>query len=134
MALKFKLKSKDEVPAELVNLYVERDGAWHLDVEGAVDPASVEELRRASKAKLEEAQQIKAGEVEKVVETRLRAVKGDLDKKLASATVRTDAEGRFCFEKVCEGQVSLSATRQNLSAFVRASAGETNVLLKLRSR
>jgi len=27
MALKFKLKTKDEIPAELVNLYVERDGA-----------------------------------------------------------------------------------------------------------
>ena len=130
MALKFKLKSKDEVPAELVNLYVERDGAWLLDVEGAVDPASVEELRRASKAKLEEfratnvalmkerdelkqrfegidpeevrkladekrkleeAQQLKAGEVEKVVETRLRAVKGDLDKKLAGVTGERDA-------------------------------------------
>ncbi len=37
MALKFKLKSKDEIPAELVNLYVERDGAWLLDVEGAVE-------------------------------------------------------------------------------------------------
>jgi hypothetical protein len=51
-----------------------------------------------------------------------------------SAWARTDAEGRFVFSKVCEGQVSLSATRQNLRAFVRASAGETNVLLKLRSR
>ena len=28
MALKFKVKTKDEIPAELVNLYVERDGAW----------------------------------------------------------------------------------------------------------
>ncbi len=36
MALKFKVKLKDEIPAELVNLYVERDGAWLLDVEGAV--------------------------------------------------------------------------------------------------
>ena len=114
MALKFKLKSKDEVPAELVNLYVERDGAWHLDVEGAVDKAKLEEFRATNvalmkerdelkqrfegidpeevrkladeKRKLEEAQQLKAGEVEKVVETRLRAVKGDLDKKLAGVS------------------------------------------------
>jgi len=27
MALKFKVKSKDEIPAELVKLYVQRDGA-----------------------------------------------------------------------------------------------------------
>jgi hypothetical protein len=54
MALKFKYKIREEVPAESVGLYVERDGAWLLDAEGAVDPASVEELPRASKAKLEE--------------------------------------------------------------------------------
>ncbi len=28
MALKFKYKSKDEIPAELVSLYAEREGAW----------------------------------------------------------------------------------------------------------
>lgn len=36
MALKFKIKSKDEVPAEHLSPYTDRDGAWHLDVEGAV--------------------------------------------------------------------------------------------------
>ena len=41
MALKFKLKTKDEIPAELVNLYLERDGAWLLDVEGAVEKAKL---------------------------------------------------------------------------------------------
>jgi hypothetical protein len=41
MALKFKYKSKAEVPG----LYVERDGALVLDVEGAVDRAKVEEFR-----------------------------------------------------------------------------------------
>jgi len=37
MPLKLKLKSKDEIPAEVQSLYVERDGAWVLDVEGAAD-------------------------------------------------------------------------------------------------
>jgi hypothetical protein len=45
MALKFKTKSKDEIPAELQSLYVERDGAWMLDVDGAVDRARVDEFR-----------------------------------------------------------------------------------------
>ena len=36
MALKFKIKSKDEVPAEHLSPYTDHDGAWHLDVEGAV--------------------------------------------------------------------------------------------------
>ena len=38
MALKFKFKSKDEIPAEHVSLDVERDGAFVLDAEGAVEP------------------------------------------------------------------------------------------------
>ena len=37
MSLKFKLNSRGEVPVELQNLYVEREGAWVLDVEGAAD-------------------------------------------------------------------------------------------------
>jgi hypothetical protein len=42
MALKFKAKSKEEIPAELQPLYVEREGAFVLDVEGVVDKARVE--------------------------------------------------------------------------------------------
>jgi len=45
MALKFKCKSKEEVPAELQSLYVERDGGFVLDVEGAVDKTKLEEFR-----------------------------------------------------------------------------------------
>jgi hypothetical protein len=59
MALKFKLKSKDEVPAELVNLCVERDGAWHLDVEGAVDKAKLEEFRATNVALMKERDELK---------------------------------------------------------------------------
>lgn len=36
MAPKFKVKSKDEIPTELVNLYVQRDGPWLPDVDGMV--------------------------------------------------------------------------------------------------
>jgi hypothetical protein len=42
MAIKFRAKSKEEIPAELQSLYVERDGAFVLDVEGAVDKARVD--------------------------------------------------------------------------------------------
>jgi hypothetical protein len=45
MAIKFRAKTKDEIPAELQSLYVERDGAFVLDVEGAVDKARVDEFR-----------------------------------------------------------------------------------------
>ena len=45
MALKFKLKSREEVPAELASFYVERDGAFLLDAEGAVEKSKLDEFR-----------------------------------------------------------------------------------------
>jgi len=48
MPLKFKAKSKEEIPSELQALYVEREGAFVLDVEGAVDKARVDEFRESS--------------------------------------------------------------------------------------
>jgi hypothetical protein len=93
------LKSKDEIPAEQLPFYVERDGAWVLDAEGAVEKARHDEMsaanialkkelddimarfegidpddvRRLAEAKreIEEAQQLKAGECEKVPAVRL---------------------------------------------------------------
>ena len=94
MSLKFKFKTREEIPAEHQSLYVERDGAWMLDAEGVVEKAKLDEFRNANialtnernelkqrfdgidpdevrkladeKRKLEEAQQVKAGEVDKV--------------------------------------------------------------------
>ena len=107
MALKFKCKSKDEIPAGLEAHYVERDGAWVLDAEGAADKAKVEEFRTSNvalmkerdelkkrfegidpdevrrlseeKQQLLEAQQLKAGEAEKVIEVRVKAARGHPD-------------------------------------------------------
>ncbi len=45
MALKFKYSSKAEIPPEHLSLYAERDGAFVLDAEGAVDKAKVDEFR-----------------------------------------------------------------------------------------
>ncbi len=40
MSMKFRFKSKEEIPAEQQALYVERDGEWVLDVDGgAVEKA-----------------------------------------------------------------------------------------------
>jgi len=104
MALKYKVKLKDEIPAEQQSLYVERDGAWTLDVDGAADKSKLDEFRTNNitlsnqlaeqkkrfegidpdevrrladeKRRLEEAQQLKAGEAEKVVEARVASVRG----------------------------------------------------------
>ena len=112
MALKFKYASKGEIPAEHQSIYVEREGAFYLDAEGDGSKAKLEEFRANNialtnqlkrfdgidpdavrqladeKRKLEEAAQIKAGEVDKVVETRLKAA---LDKVHAPVVAERDA-------------------------------------------
>src|SRR5688572_16813167 len=119
MALKYKIKSREEVPAEHANLYVERDGAFVLDAEGVVDKAKLDEFRNTNialakerdelkqrfdgidpeevrklaeeKRKLEEAQQVKAGEVDKVIETRLKTARTEWEKLQNAVTAERDA-------------------------------------------
>ena len=119
MPLKFKAKSKDEIPADQQALYVERDGVWFLDVDGAVEKAKLDEFRTSNvsllkqleehkqrfegidpdevkklaeeKRKLEEAQQLKAGEFERVLESRLKGAKTEWEKQLAGVTVERDS-------------------------------------------
>src|SRR5690606_8915738 len=59
MALKFKFKSKDEIPADHLPLYAEREGAFVLDVEGAVDKAKLDEIRTTNVALLKERDELK---------------------------------------------------------------------------
>jgi hypothetical protein len=142
MALKFKYKSKDEVPVEHLSLYVERDGAFFLDAEGAVDKARVDEFRTnnlalkkqlddiaaryegidpdavktllAEKAKLEDQKLLKEGEVEKLVESRTRSLKSDLEKQVAGlATERDSLMSRLVEIEINQG-VTLAATKRGL--------------------
>ena len=120
MALKLKFKTKEEVPGEVQALYVERDGEWVLDVDGgAVERARLDEFRTSNSAlkkeleetrkryegidpeevrklaeekrQLEETQQLKVGEVEKVLENRLKTAKADWDKQFAAISGERDA-------------------------------------------
>jgi hypothetical protein len=59
MALKFKFKSKDEVPAEHASLYVEREDAWWLDVEEAVEKSKLDEFRNTNVTLLKERDELK---------------------------------------------------------------------------
>lgn len=137
MALKFKYASKGEVPAEHASLYVERDGAFVLDAEGVVDKAKHEEFRQNNialanqlkrfegidpdavrqlaeeKRKLEEAAQIKAGEVDKVLAARLKA---ELDKVHAPVVAERDAlHGRLTAIQIDQAVVN-EATKRGLRA------------------
>jgi hypothetical protein len=140
MALKYKLKSKDEIPAGLEVHYVERDGAWVLDAEGAVEKSRLDEMRNNSiavsnqlaehkkrfegidpdevrrladeKRRLEEAQQLKAGETEKVVETRVAAARGELQKQVTALTSERDTlSARLVTVEIDQGVVAAASKR-----------------------
>ena len=142
MALKFKFKSKDEIPAEHAGLYVERDGAFVLDAEGAVEKAKLDEFRTNNltlqkqlaeltqrfegiepdqvkalmeeKRKLEEAKHLKEGEVEKLLESRTRSLKSDLEKQITGlATERDSLTARLVEIEINQG-VTLAATKRGL--------------------
>ena len=144
MALKFRVKSKEEVPAEQLPFYVERDGAWFLDVEGAVDKAKLDEFRTNNvallkqvedlkqrfagidpdevrkladeKRRLEEQQQLKAGEVERVVENRLKSAKTEWEKQVSTVASERDAlNARLASIQIDQAVVS-EATKRGLRA------------------
>jgi hypothetical protein len=144
MALKYKINSKAEVPAEHSALYTERDGAFFLDVDGAVEKAKLDEFRNnnialtrerdelkqrfdgidpdavralaAEKQKLEEAAQLKAGEVDRVVEARVKVARGELEKQLAAAASERDAlNARLVAIQIDQG-VTTVATKRGLRA------------------
>jgi uncharacterized GH25 family protein len=47
---------------------------------------------------------------------------------------RTDAQGRFKFDAVCEGSIQVSANAQRAYGSTRAQAGDTNVVVTLGTR
>jgi len=142
MALKFKYKSKEEIPAEQAGLYVEREGAFMLDAEGVVEKAKLDEFRTSNvtlkkeleefkarfdgidpdefkrladeKRKLEEAQQVKAGEVEKVVENRVKGLKAEWEKQYLAVTTERDAlTSRLTAIQIDQGVIT-AATKRGL--------------------
>jgi hypothetical protein len=144
MSLKFKFTSKDAIPAEQAALYVERDGAWLLDVEGAVEKSKLDEFRTKNvallkqleehaerfdgidpvevrklieeKRKFQEGQQLKAGEVEKVVESRLKSAKTEWDKQFAAVTTERDTLNARLKTIQIDQAVVTEATKRGLRA------------------
>ncbi|MEI7732916.1 MAG: hypothetical protein WCO56_25315 [Verrucomicrobiota bacterium] len=140
MALKYKYKSREEIPAEHAGFYTERDGAWHLDAEGVVEKTKLDEIRASNlalakerdelrqrfegidpdevrklateKQKLEEAAQLKAGEVDKVVENRIKGLKADWDKQVLGLTGERDAlNARLVTIQIDQGVLTVATKR-----------------------
>ena len=137
MGLKLKFKDVKEIPAGDERHYVERGGEWLLDVENDGSKAKLEEFRQNNialsnqlkrfdgidpdavrqladeKRKLEEAAQIKAGEVDKVLAARLKA---ELDKVHAPVVAERDAlHGRLTAIQIDQAVVN-EATKRGLRA------------------
>ncbi len=115
MPLKYKYLTQQEIPAEQSALYIEREGAFYLDVESVVEKSKADELRahnielrkqieesvrtatekqqqeEAEKLRLEEEQRLKDGKFQEVMESRLKTQKVDSEKLLTSVTGERDA-------------------------------------------
>jgi hypothetical protein len=167
MALKFKFKTKDEIPADHLPLYAEREGAFVLDVEGAVDKAKLDEFRTTNVALLKERDELKqrfegidpeevrqlkeahqkaeedrllrAGaplpgplpggareteedkerklqaereRIEKVIEGRVKSIKGDLEKQVTQLTTERDAlNTRLAAIQIDQGVITVATKR-----------------------
>ena len=141
MALKFKFKSREEIPAEQSNFYVERDGAWFLDAEGVVEKTKLDEFRStnvalakerdelkqrfegidpdevrklaAEKQKLELQQQgHKPEEIEKIVEGRIKTLRGELEKQVSGLTSERDQlNARLTAIQIDQGVITVATKR-----------------------
>ena len=141
MPLKYKFKSRDEIPAEHAALYVEREGAFYLDAEGVTDKAKADEMRNHNielrkqiedftarfdgidpdevrrlaeeKRKLElQAQGHKPEEIDKLVTERLKGLKADLDKQFAVVTGERDAlTTRLTAIQIDQGVITVATKR-----------------------
>lgn len=152
MALKYKFKSKEEIPGEHQGFYAEREGAWVLDVEGAVDKGRLDELRthnanllkqveelQASlgglepeavkrlaeeKRKLEEDAARKAGDLDKLVLGRVKP----LEEQLKALSGERDA----LYQKLSDLQINQGAVAAATKRGLRPSA-IADLALRVRS-
>ncbi len=120
MALKFKYKSKYEVPAELASLYAEREGTWQLDVDGVADPDSVEEFRRTSKAKLDGFRNTDLALMRERDELKRRFERSESEQVRAMVTERDALNARVATVQIDEAVVN-GATKRGLRASAKVS-------------
>ena len=145
MALKYRITNKEEIPADQEGLYIERDGAWVLDVDGAVEKAKLDEFRSSNVALLKERDELKRrfdgidpDEVRRLMEAQQRAeeeklLSGGAGRGASGNTAESEAEReravqaeRERIEKVIEGRVK--SFRGELEKQVGDLQGERDAL------
>jgi hypothetical protein len=140
MGLEFRVQSLEGVEERFRPLYVQREGAFYLDVPGVAEKSKLDEFRATNvalmkerddlkqrfegidpdevrklgeeKRRLEEERQVKAGEIEKVVENRVKGLKADWDKQVAALTSEREAlTGRLTAIQIDQGIISVATKR-----------------------
>ena len=138
MALKYKYPKREEIPAEQVNLYVEREGAFVLDAEGVVSQAKHEEFRTNNIALANQLKRFEgidpdavrqladenrslrtatlSEDAKREMELQLKAAKAGFDKQLSTVTGDRDAlHGRLTAIQIDQAVVN-EATKRGLRA------------------
>ena len=144
MALKYKYSKREDVPAEQVGFYVEREGVFVLDAEGGGESAKLDEFRATNVAVLKEnaalkaryagidpeaaralageklalveAAQLAAGQVDEVIAARVKAARAEWLKGQREVEAERDAlHGRLSAIQIDQAVVS-EATKRGLRA------------------
>ena len=158
--ISYKYNSRNELPTELASYYVEKDGSFFLDAEGVVDNIPLEEIRTSNlaltkerdelrlrfdgidpdevrklaeeKRKLEEAQQLKDGEYDKVVETRVKTLRSELEKQITKlASERDSLHARLSTVQIDQGILTAATKRKLLPTALPDITARARAVFKL---
>jgi hypothetical protein len=133
MALKLSYAKKELIPVDVVGLYAERDGAWHLEVDGVVGKDKLDEFRnnnvaltkqlqdlqkqiegvdlsklaemRETQRKAEEGELLKKGDVDGLIANRLKTVLGPIE----LAKKQAEDELKRANERLAEVRINQAA-------------------------
>ncbi len=130
MALKFKFKSREEIPAEQVSLYTERDGAWLLDVDDAIEKSKLDELRANHAALTKERDELKQ-RFDGIDPEQVRALLAERQKAEEAALLNgtpnpPPSAEREKVEKVIEGRIK--GIKADLEKQISILTGERDAL------
>ena len=140
--LKYRYQTKDQIPSNHQPFYTESDGAWVLDADGVIEKSRLDEFRNQNatlkqqlddlqkrfegldpdhvraqleeKRKLEEAQALKAGEFDKILESRTKALRAEFDKQLSAVTIERDTLNTKLSDIQIKQGVIVAATKRGL--------------------
>ena len=125
MSLKFKYTKREEIPAEQVALYVERDGAFILDADGVVEKSKLEEFRASNVTLLKERDELKQ---------RFEGIDPEAVRKLAAEKARLEEEqrvkeGKFAEVVAARETALLERVHKPVVAELEATKGQLSSVL-----